>query len=65
VALKPGSSAPLHYVVVTGLDWEHGLVLMNDPAMRKLLKEDRARFEREWNAAGSWTLLALPHADAH
>jgi predicted double-glycine peptidase len=65
VALKPGSSAPLHYVVVTGLDWEHGLVLMNDPAMRKLLKEDRSRFEREWNAAGSWTLLALPHADSH
>ncbi len=65
VALKPGSSAPLHYVVVTGLDWEHGLVLMNDPAMRKLLKEDRPRFEREWNAAGSWTLLALPRADSH
>jgi len=23
------------------------------------------RFEREWNAAGSWTLLALPRADSH
>jgi len=65
VALKPGSSAPLHYVVVTGLDWEHGLVLMNDPAERKLLKEDRSRFEREWSAAGSWTLLALPRVDSH
>ncbi len=64
VALKPGSSAPLHYVVVVGLDSEHGIVLVNDPAERKLLKEDRVQFEREWNSAGSWTLLALPQADS-
>jgi predicted double-glycine peptidase len=65
VALKPGSSAPLHYVVVAGLDSEQGLVLVNDPAERKLLKQDRVRFEREWNGAGRWTLLALPQADSH
>ena len=65
VALKPGSTAPLHYVVVAGLDQEHGLVLVNDPAQRKLLKEDRSRFEQEWKAAGHWTLLALPEAGAH
>jgi ABC-type bacteriocin/lantibiotic exporter with double-glycine peptidase domain len=64
-ALKPGSSAPLHYVVVAGLDQERGLVLVNDPAQRKLLKEDRSRFEQEWKAAGRWTLLALPEASAH
>jgi len=64
-ALKPGSMAPLHYVVVAGLDQEHGLVLVNDPAQRKLLKEDRSRFEQEWKAAGRWTLLALPEAGSH
>lgn len=60
VALKPASNGPLHYVVVTGVDWEQGLVLVNDPAQRKLLKENRSNFEREWKAAGSWTLLAVP-----
>jgi ABC-type bacteriocin/lantibiotic exporter with double-glycine peptidase domain len=65
VALKPeGAGAALHYVVVAGLDWEQGLVLVNDPAQRKLLKQDRSRFEREWSAAGKWTLLALPQVDA-
>jgi ABC-type bacteriocin/lantibiotic exporter with double-glycine peptidase domain len=61
VALKPGrGEAPLHYVVVAGLDWERSVVEVNDPAQRKLLKQDRANFEREWSAAGKWTLLALP-----
>lgn len=64
VALKPGSGVPLHYVAVVGLDPEHRLVLLNDPAQRKLLKEDSARFEKEWKAAGYWTLLALPEANA-
>lgn len=63
VALKPGG-APLHYVVVAGLDSDQELVLMNDPARRKLLKQDRASFEREWTAAGKWTLLALPHPES-
>ncbi|HUK23581.1 MAG TPA: C39 family peptidase [Terriglobales bacterium] len=60
VALKPGGDSPLHYVVVAGLDEEKSLVLVNDPAQRKLLKQDRANFEREWSAADRWTLLALP-----
>ncbi len=65
VALKPASgTAPLHYVVVTGLEWQQGLVLVNDPAQRKLLKQDRPSFERGWSAAGKWTLLALPQPDA-
>jgi uncharacterized protein YvpB len=65
VALKPaGVGAALHYVVIAGLDWDQELVLVNDPAQRKLLKQDRAGFEREWSAAGKWTLLALPQADA-
>ena len=64
-ALKPGSTLPLHYVVVAGLDQERQLVLLNDPAQRKLLKGDRSRFEQEWNAAGGWTLLAVPEASSH
>lgn len=64
-ALKPGSTLPLHYVVVAGLDPERQLVLLNDPAQRKLLKEDRSRFEHEWDAAGHWTLLAVPLAGSH
>jgi predicted double-glycine peptidase len=65
VALKPGSMGPLHYVVVAGFDQERQLVLVNDPAQRKLLKEDRSRFEQEWKGAGRWTLLALPGTGAH
>ena len=65
VALKPGAGGDLHYVVVTGLDSSQDLVLMNDPAQRKLLKQDRPSFEREWSATGKWTLLALPESDAH
>jgi ABC-type bacteriocin/lantibiotic exporter with double-glycine peptidase domain len=64
VALKPGAKLPLHYVVVTGLDWDQGLVLVNDPAQRKLLKEERTRFDREWNGAQRWMLLAVPQAQA-
>lgn len=61
VALKPsGADLPLHYVVVVGLDWERGLLLLNDPAQRKLLKQDRSGFEKQWSATGKWTLLAVP-----
>jgi ABC-type bacteriocin/lantibiotic exporter with double-glycine peptidase domain len=63
VALKPGK-APLHYVVVTGLDESNHVVIVNDPAQRKLLKLDQTSFEQEWNAAGKWTLLALPESGA-
>jgi predicted double-glycine peptidase len=65
VALKPGSMGSLHYVVVAGFDQERQLVLVNDPAQRKLLKEDRSRFEQGWKGAGRWTLLALPGTGAH
>jgi ABC-type bacteriocin/lantibiotic exporter with double-glycine peptidase domain len=62
VALKPSSGAALHYVVVTGLGPE--IVMINDPAQRKLLQQDRPSFEREWSAAGKWTLLALPQSQS-
>ena len=64
VALKPtAGNVSLHYVVVTGLDWDQGLVMVNDPAQRKLLKQDRSSFEREWSVADRWTLLAVPQPD--
>ena len=66
VALKLAGSSPLgaslHYVVVTGM--EQDIIMVNDPAQRKLLKEDRSEFEQEWSAAGKWTLLALPQPEA-
>jgi ABC-type bacteriocin/lantibiotic exporter with double-glycine peptidase domain len=62
VALKPDSGPSLHYVVVAGLDEPQQLVLINDPAQRKLLKEDQSQFEREWKAAGNWALLAVPQS---
>ncbi len=63
VALQPAGGGTLHYVVVTGLDGNQGIVMVNDPAQRKLLKDDRPSFEREWSAAGKWTLMALPQTE--
>jgi len=61
VALKPlPHERGLHYVVVVGVDPSQDVILVNDAARRKLLKEDRASFVKEWSAAGKWTLLAVP-----
>jgi predicted double-glycine peptidase len=49
-----------HYVVVTGIDSGRELVAVNDPERRKLQQVDRKSFERDWSAAGRWTLLAVP-----
>lgn len=65
VALKPESASSLHYVVVVGLDQPERVVLVNDPAQRKLLKEDQSQFEREWKATENWTLLAVPETSSH
>jgi uncharacterized protein YvpB len=59
-ALEPGPGESLHYVVVVGLDAPQHIVLVNDPARRKLLSENQSQFDREWKAAGYWTLLAVP-----
>lgn len=64
VALRPQGQRELHYVVIVGVDSAHGLVTMNDPAERKLLNEERARFEKEWSATHNWILLAVPNATA-
>lgn len=63
VALQPSSgSRTLHYVVVTGTDPNGKLVLLNDPAQRKLLKMHVAEFQKQWAGTGYWTLLVLPES---
>ncbi|MCI0625957.1 MAG: C39 family peptidase [Acidobacteria bacterium] len=49
-----------HYVVVTGWNDFEDVVLVNDPARRKLLKLDRKHFQTAWEHTSFWTLLALP-----
>ena len=49
-----------HYVVVTGWNDPENVVLVNDPARRKLLKLDRKDFQKAWEQTSCWTLLALP-----
>jgi len=65
-ALRPAGQAGLHYVVIDGVDpgvnSGRAAVIMNDPAARKLLAEERAGFEKEWNATHNWLLLAVPAA---
>ena len=60
-ALKPSKGeSSLHYVVIAGLDVQNGLIMVNDPAQKKLLQLERKRFDEEWSAVGRWTLLAVP-----
>jgi uncharacterized protein YvpB len=62
VAVKPQDQSQLHYVVIDGIDPAHALVMMNDPAERKLLTQERAGFEKDWSATRNWVLLAVPAA---
>lgn len=58
-----GRGVPLHYVVVAGIDPVQNLVLINDPAQRKLTAVHRQEFERAWSGTGNWALLAVPQVD--
>lgn len=49
-----------HYVVVAGWNDPENVVLVNDPAQRKLLKLDRKHFQKSWEKTSCWMLLALP-----
>ena len=62
VCLKPKGQRRLHFALAVGLDPGEDVVLLNDPARRKLSKMDRGRFLESWEAAQSWTLLAVPRA---
>jgi ABC-type bacteriocin/lantibiotic exporter with double-glycine peptidase domain len=64
VALKPAGGNALHYLVVAGINPKQNVVMVNDPAERKLLKQDRTTFEKDWSATRNWLLLAVPSASA-
>lgn len=65
VSLQPGSAkSPLHYVVVTGIDWEHDAAFVHDPARGKLLRIERTDFEKQWRSNRNWLLLAVPQKAA-
>lgn len=57
-ALKHSSDSPIHYVVAAGMEGD--VIVFNDPADRKMRKQDRAGFEKSWRAADNWMLLAVP-----
>ena len=62
-SVQPGNArTPLHYVVITGIDWQSGAVFLNDPRRGKLLRMERADFEKEWRPNRNWMLLVLPKA---
>jgi predicted double-glycine peptidase len=64
VSLQPaGPKASLHYVVITGIDWQRDAVFLHDPARGKLLRMERPQFEREWSGTRNWMLLAVPSSD--
>jgi ABC-type bacteriocin/lantibiotic exporter with double-glycine peptidase domain len=54
------AKTPLHYVVVTGIDWQNGAVFISDPARGKLLRVAREDFEKQWRPNRNWMLLAVP-----
>jgi predicted double-glycine peptidase len=65
VTIQPeNAGAALHYVVVTGIDWQSGAVFINDPSRGKLLRLERADFERQWRPNRNWMLLAVPEKAA-
>ena len=63
VSLRPGGRSR-HYVVVTGIDWQHDAVFIHDPARGKLLRVERAEFEKQWRSNRNWMLLAVPEKAA-
>lgn len=58
VALKAGRSPRLHFAVLTGIEEEH--IWLNDPTRKATQRTSRARFDKQWSAAGRWMLLASP-----
>jgi predicted double-glycine peptidase len=58
VCLRPGKSAPNHYVVVVGADAE--AVSFVDPARGMVVRQSCSRFRQEWARSDNWALLAVP-----
>ncbi len=58
VSLKKKANGPMHYAVVTGVEPDQ--VLLNDPTRQKTTRVKRQAFEKLWQKADGWTLLAVP-----
>ncbi|HSB13009.1 MAG TPA: C39 family peptidase [Bryobacteraceae bacterium] len=58
VGLKPGRSKGLHFAVLTGTEGNH--VWLNDPTRKRPNRVDQAKFEKQWEFADRWMLLATP-----
>jgi len=63
VSIQPGGRSG-HFVVVTGIDWQRDAVFIHDPARGKLLRVERADFEKQWRSNRNWMLLAVPEKGA-
>lgn len=59
VAVEQGSDT-FHYLLIAGIDSARDVLIVNDPARRKLLELKRSSFEKAWRRCGRWTLLAVP-----
>lgn len=56
--LKDGPRKPLHFVVLTGAGSR--FVWLSDPTRKKPGRIARGEFEKRWEAAERWILLAAP-----
>lgn len=61
VGLKPGRSKGLHFAVLAGTEGER--VWLNDPTRKQPHWVKRDQFEKQWQLADRWMLLAAPKAD--
>jgi len=60
IAALKRKAAPAHYVVVAGIAPDDAAALVNDPQRGKLVRVERAEFEKAWKGTENWTLLAVP-----
>jgi ABC-type bacteriocin/lantibiotic exporter with double-glycine peptidase domain len=58
VSLQEGTTKRLHFAVLAGV--EEQSVWMNDPTRKAAHRADRAKFEKQWEGANRWMLLATP-----
>lgn len=58
VGLRKTPEKDLHFVVLTGAEEER--VWMNDPTRKRPRRVGRNDFEKQWEPAGRWILLATP-----
>jgi predicted double-glycine peptidase len=58
VGLKKKARGGMHFAVVVGSDSE--AVWLNDPTRKKAKRVKQAEFEKQWELAERWVLLATP-----